>query len=226
MAKYPAKKINKKHRESEREESIGFWGQLHLTPTQWLTLRVHTLMKSALACEEQQCPFLPTASMNKSHHATLWNSHVRLEAKSLTITGDDPERDCVPGFLDQVHDVRVRLVGDGAAVHRQYSVPDFQLPAAVRRAALDDASYFVGHGHTSISSCCFNPYVRFTCVRNKVWWWFDKLICVMFDLIWFKGKGRKENMERREKGRRKVNCQITKSQFTHRKPISCVHIVC
>lgn len=78
---------------------------------------------------------------------------VRPEAIArLTITGDDPERDCVPGFLDQVDDVRVRLVGDGAAVNGQYSVPDFQLPAAVRRAALNDASYFVGHGHTSISS--------------------------------------------------------------------------
>lgn len=79
---------------------------------------------------------------------------VRLAAKSLTITRDDPERNCVPGFLDQVDDVRVWLVCDGAAVHSQYSVPDFQLPAAIRRAALYDSSYFVGHGHTSISSFC------------------------------------------------------------------------
>ena len=77
---------------------------------------------------------------------------MRLEAKSLTITRDDPERDCVPGFLDQVDDVRMGLIGDGAAVNSQYSVPDFQLPAAIRWAALDDASYFVGHGHASISS--------------------------------------------------------------------------
>lgn len=75
-----------------------------------------------------------------------------LWAKSLTITRYDPERDGVPGFLDQVDDVRMWLVGDGAAVNSQYSVPYFQLPAAVRRAALDDASYFVGHGHTCIAS--------------------------------------------------------------------------
>lgn len=37
--------------------------------------RVHTLMKSALVREEQWCPFLPTTSMNKSHHVALWNRH-------------------------------------------------------------------------------------------------------------------------------------------------------
>lgn len=90
-----------------------------------------------------------------------WISHIMLyyetavsgqKAKSLTITRYNPERDCVSSFLDQVDDVRVWLVGDGAAVDGQYSVPHFQLPAAVRRASLDDASYFVRHGHTSISS--------------------------------------------------------------------------
>lgn len=94
-----------------------------------------------------------------------------LEAKSLTITRDDPERDCVPGFLDQVDDVRVRLIGDRTAVNSQYPVPHFKLPAAVCRAALDDASYFVGHSHTSISSffviirvCMHVYFVCYTCV--------------------------------------------------------------
>lgn len=119
--------------------------------------------KSTLACVEQCCPFSSTTYMNKSHHAALWNS--------LTITRYDPERDCVPGFLDQVDDVWVWLVGDGAAVNGQYSVPHFQLPAAVRWAALDDASYFVGHGHTRISSFCVSIHVcfaRILCVSEIV----------------------------------------------------------
>lgn len=95
-------------------------------------------------------PPLPTSfSQHKSHPAAL--------RRKLTITRDDPERDGVAGLLDQVDDVRVGLVGDGAAVDGQYPVPDLQLPTAVCRAALDDTPYFVGHGHTRISSfvCLF-----------------------------------------------------------------------
>lgn len=191
-------------------------------------------MKSGLACEEQRCPFLPTASMNKSHHAALWNSHVRLEAKSLTITRDDPKRDCVPGFLDQVDDVRVRLVGDGAAVDGQYSVPDLQLPAAVRRAAFDDASYFVGHGHTSISSFCVNMHVcfhvYFVCqkwVVMMIWlaWLFEWLFDCCIDFI-FNQKGKDGKKTWRKRGEGRLIIQITISQFTHRKPIGCMHILC
>lgn len=144
--------------EMKMEDSIecysSFKGQPHLTP--WVILRFTPWCLR---------PFFSTTYMNKSRHAALW--------KSLTITRYDPERDCVPCFLNQVDDVWVRLVCDGAAVNGQYSVPHLQLPTAVCWAALDDASYFVGHGHTSISSFCVNihVFVYIVCVRNGVWLW-------------------------------------------------------
>ena len=72
--------------------------------------------------------------------------------REYTYRGPDSQRHAVAALLDEVDDVGVRLVGDGAAVDRQDPVPHLQLPAAVRRAPLDDAPYFVGHGHTRISS--------------------------------------------------------------------------
>lgn len=143
------------------------------------------------ACVEQRCPFFSTTYMNKSNHAALW--------KSLTITRYDPERDCVPCFLDQVDDVWVWLVCDGAAVHGQYSVPHLQLPTAVRRAALNDASYFVRHGHTCISSFCVNIHVCLCvyCMCEK--WcvvmidgWFVVLIFVLLKWIERKQEERDE----------------------------------
>lgn len=178
-----SKEQNKqRERENCRSATVVSWGNLTLlllsdslseSPgfTPWC--------KSTLACVEQRCHFFPTSYMNKSHHAAPW--------KSLTITRYDPERDCVPGFLDQVDDVWVWLVGDGAAVNSQYSIPHFQLPAAVCWAALDDAPYFVGHGHTRISSFCVNIHVCMWIVRVRisVWlrvdWWclLVILICVL-----------------------------------------------
>ena len=67
------------------------------------------------------------------------------------------------------------LVGDGAGIDRQDAVAHLQLPAAVRRAALDDAAYFVGHGHTSISRffvlyvCLFVLFLICFVLHMRVW---------------------------------------------------------
>lgn len=53
------------------------------------------------------------------------------------------------------------LIGDGAPVHGQDAVSDFQLPTAVGWAPFDDAPYFVGHGHTCIAS--YGQHVDMTC---------------------------------------------------------------
>lgn len=81
---------------------------------------------------------------------SLKTNHSR--RRPLTISGNDSQCDGVPGLLDEVDDVRVGLVGDRVPVHGQDAVADLQLPTAVRRAPLDDAAYFVRHGHTCISS--------------------------------------------------------------------------
>lgn len=70
----------------------------------------------------------------------------------LTVSRNDPQGDGVSGLLNEVDDVGVRLIGDGASVDGQDAVSDFQLPAAVGWAPFDDAPYFVGHGHTCIAS--------------------------------------------------------------------------
>lgn len=70
-------------------------------------IRARTLMESALASEEQRCPFLPTTTMNKSLSSCIMKQPCEAGSQSLTITRDDPERDRVPGFLDQVDNVRV-----------------------------------------------------------------------------------------------------------------------
>lgn len=62
------------------------------------------------------------------------------------------QRDRVSRLFDQVDDVRVGFVGDGAAVDGEDTISHLQLPAAVRRTALDDPPYFMRHGHTCVSS--------------------------------------------------------------------------
>lgn len=71
----------------------------------------------------------------------------------LTVSGYDAQRDSVAGLFDEVDDVRVRFVGDGAAVDRQDTITHLQLPAAVCWTALDDSAYFMGHGRTCVSCC-------------------------------------------------------------------------
>lgn len=39
----------------------------------------------------------------------------------------------------------MRHADDGLSIHSQDAVAHLQLPASVRRAALDNASYFMGH---------------------------------------------------------------------------------
>lgn len=79
----------------------------------------------------------------------------------LTVSGNDPQGDGVSGLLDEVDDVGVRLIGDGASVHGQDSVSDFQLSTAVGWAPFNDAPYFVGHGHTCIAS--YGQHVDMMC---------------------------------------------------------------
>lgn len=68
----------------------------------------------------------------------------------LTFLWYDPQGDTKACIFDQLNDVSVRHVDDGLVVHRQYPVSHLQLPAAVCRAALDDAANFVGHSCWSI----------------------------------------------------------------------------
>lgn len=64
---------------------------------------------------------------------------------SLTVLRYDPQGDAEARILDQLNDVGVWHVDDRLTVHCQYPVSHLQLPAAVRRAALDDAANFMGH---------------------------------------------------------------------------------
>ena len=70
---------------------------------------------------------------------------LRVSTCSLTFLRYDPQGDAEARVLDQLNDVGVRHVDDGLAVHRQDPVSHLQLPAAVRRAALDDAANFMWH---------------------------------------------------------------------------------
>lgn len=74
------------------------------------------------------------------------------EKKRLTVSWNDAQRHRVSRLFDQVDDVRVGLVGDGAAVDGEDAVSHLQLSAAVRRTALDDPPYFMRHCHTCVSS--------------------------------------------------------------------------
>lgn len=70
---------------------------------------------------------------------------LRVSTCSLTFLRYDPQGDAEARVLDQLNDVGVRHVDDRLAVHRQYPVSHLQLPAAVGRAALDDAANFMWH---------------------------------------------------------------------------------
>ena len=102
----------------------------------------------------------------------------------LTVPGNDPQRDGVSGLLDEVDDVGVRLIGDGAPVHGQDAVSHFQLSAAVGWAPFDDAPYFVGHGHTCIAS--YGQHVDMMRVRVCV------CVCVCSERWGREGKWGKE----------------------------------
>lgn len=75
---------------------------------------------------------------------TLVSVHV-LHVCWLTFLRYDPQGDAQACILDQFHNVGVWHADDGLAVHRQDPVSHLQLPAAVSRAALDDAANFMGH---------------------------------------------------------------------------------
>lgn len=85
----------------------------------------------------------------------------------LTISWDDAQRDCVPSLFDQVDDVRVGFVGYGAAVDGKDAIAHLQFPTAICRTGLDDPAYFMGHGHTCISSCCINSSVC-VCINKSM----------------------------------------------------------
>lgn len=62
------------------------------------------------------------------------------------------QRDREPSIFDELDDVGVRHADDGLSIDSQDPVAHLQLPAPVCRAALDDASNFMGHSwrHTVI----------------------------------------------------------------------------
>lgn len=80
----------------------------------------------------------------KRHYITVRSSLATCRVL-LTVLRDDPQRDTQAGVFDQLDDVGVWHVDDGLTVHRQDPVAHLQLPAAVGRAALDDAADLVGH---------------------------------------------------------------------------------
>lgn len=47
------------------------------------------------------------------------------EREELTVSWNDPQRHRVSSLFDQVDDIRVGLIGDGAAVYSQDPVSDF-----------------------------------------------------------------------------------------------------
>lgn len=48
---------------------------------------------------------------------------------------------------------------DGLSVHSQDAVAHLQLPASVRRAALNDTSYFVGHSWKQAITRCLSTVI-------------------------------------------------------------------
>lgn len=89
-----------------------------------------------------------------------------MHGSQLTVSWDDPQGDCVSSLFDQVDNVWVGFVGYGAAVDSEDAIAHLQFPAAIRRTGLNDPPYFMGHGHTGVSSCCINSNV---CMWVWVW---------------------------------------------------------
>lgn len=89
-------------------------------------------------------------------------------SEHLTISWNDAQRDRVSRLFDQIDDVRVGLVGDGAAVDGEDAISHLQLPAAVRRTALDDPPYFMRHGHTCVSSFFGICRMAVSLKKNKI----------------------------------------------------------
>lgn len=82
---------------------------------------------------------------NKNQLWTLWHSVNGSQAQALTLLRNDAEGDTETRVLDELHDVCMRHVDDGLAVHCQDPVSHFQLCTAICRTPIDDASDFMGH---------------------------------------------------------------------------------
>lgn len=129
---------------------------------------------------------LPKLHTTQKRHKALQKERKEAEprgrAVGLTIPRNYPQSDSVSSLFDQVDNVRVGLVGDGAAINGQDAVAHLKLPTAVRRTAFDDATYFVGHRHARIG----NWHTSFcVCVRD--------CFCTILpqELGWKEGKKKK-----------------------------------
>ena len=93
----------------------------------------HTLKRSTLQNTTQ-----PLQQGLKRLRPTAQNT-TQLQ-QQLTERRPDGEDDGISRFLDEVDDVLVVHVGDVHSVHRHDAVPDVQLTAPLRGAALDDST--------------------------------------------------------------------------------------
>lgn len=98
----------------------------------------------------------PTCTDMFSYHIIqlcwLSKGKTRERETSLTISRNDPQGHRVSSLFDQVDDIRVGFIGDGASVYSQDPVSNFQFPATVCWTSFDDATYFMRHCHTCVSS--------------------------------------------------------------------------
>lgn len=81
----------------------------------------------------------------------------------FTISWNDAQSNGVSRFLNEVDDVWMRLVGDGAPIDGQDAIAYFQLATAVCGTPFNNPTYFVRHGHTCISRFCIGLGVVFFC---------------------------------------------------------------
>lgn len=76
---------------------------------------------------------------------SLWPCTDGSQARALTLLRNDAEGDAETRVLDELHDVCVRHVDDGLAVHCQDPVSHFQFCTTICGTPIDDASDFMGH---------------------------------------------------------------------------------
>lgn len=126
--------------------------------------QIHTGMVQK---ERRKRPGGDLSPMAENPAALMWEMIIFGRRHKLTVSGYDAQRDNVSGLFDEVDDVWVWFVGDGAAIDRQDSITHLQLPAAVCRTALDDPAYFMRHGRTCVSCCVCVCVSQFRGRREK-----------------------------------------------------------
>lgn len=145
------------------------------------------------SCHYTYCahPRASTCSHIILYSSAGWAKVKRERETSLTISRNDPQGHRVSSLFDQVDDIRVGFIGDGASVYSQDPVSNFQLPATVGWTSFDDATYFMRHCHTCVSS-----FDRACMSYNS-----DGDFC--FLIVVFGGDGEKGEKEREKEGKKR-----------------------